>query len=128
MQVNKRVDLYVQSLPEWQRRLCQMVRELIHEAAPNISEEIKFTNRPYFTYKGNVCAILATKDHVNIFIYDPMAPDPEGLINQGKGNSTARAIQVYQNQTIDKAAFIELIQTVVANNEKGGWRKLKKVE
>lgn len=105
-----------------------MVRELIHEAAPNISEEIKFTNRPYFTYKGNVCAILATKDHVNIFIYDPMAPDPEGLINQGKGNSTARAIQVYQNQTIDKAAFIELIQTVVANNEKGGWRKLKKVE
>jgi hypothetical protein len=125
MQVSKQIDAYIQSLPEWQQKVCIAVRQWIHEADPGIREEIKFTNRPYFTLKGTICAILAAKDHVNIFIYDPIAPDPKGLINQGHENVTARAIQIYQNQTVDKAAFIELIQAVVENNQKGGWRQLK---
>jgi hypothetical protein len=75
--------------------------------------------------KGNVCALLPVKHHVNIFIYDPIAPDPEGLINQGQDNQTARAIQVRQGDTINKQAFIKIIQAVVANNRAGGWRKLK---
>ena len=124
---NKQVDAYIKSLPDWQQEICTSIRRLIHEAAPGINEEIKFTNRPYFTLKGNVCALLAAKDHVNVFVYDPIAPDPTGLINQGHGNATARSIQIYQNQTIDSAAVMELIKAVVANNKRGGWRKLKKL-
>ena|SRR5436305_176202 len=90
-----------------------------------INEEIKFTNRPYFTFKGNVCALLAAKDHVNVFIYDPIVSDPEGLINQGHENATARAIQIFKGGFPDDKAFMELIKAVVANNEKGGWRKLR---
>lgn len=120
------VDSYISSLPQWQQAICEHVRSLIHRAEPNIVEEIKFTNRPYFTLKGNVCALLATKDHVNIFIYDPIAPDPTGIINQGHDNATARSIQLYQGGAIDEKAFIELIEAVVKNNRKGGWRKLQK--
>ena len=125
MNVNPKVDSYIAKLPDWQQKICKNVRLWLHEADPQIKEEIKFTNRPYFTDNGNVAALLATKDHVNIFIYDPIAPDPEKLINQGHNNATARSIQIFKNHNIDKAAFVNLIQAVVDNNRAGGWRKLK---
>jgi len=119
-----RIDEYISSLPSWQNTLCTHVRELIHKAEPEIVETIKFSTRPYFTLQGNVCALLATKDHVNIFIYDPVAPDPAGIINQGQDNATARAIQLYQQDALDDEAFMNLIKAVVNNNHAGGWRKL----
>ena len=125
MDTNPQVDAYIAALPKWQQIACTSIRQWIHEAEPRIEEVIKFTDRPYFTYKGNVAALLAAKDHVNVFIYDPFAPDPQHLINQGQGNATARSIQLYENQVISKAAFIDLIKAVVANNQAGGWRKLK---
>jgi hypothetical protein len=125
MAVNPQVDRYIASLPDWQREICTTVREWVHDAEPDIKEEIKFTNRPYFTYQGNVAALLGTKDHVNVFIYDPIAPDPYRLINQGQGNSTARSIQLFKGDTVDRTAFLTLIQAIVANNKAGGWRKLK---
>lgn len=125
MSDSQKIDAYINSLPEWQQHICARVRELVHEADPNIVEEIKFTNRPYFTHKGNVCALLAAKQHVNVFIYDPIAADPRGIINQGHGNQTARSIQIPADTFPDEQAFIELIRSVVANNEKGGWRKLR---
>ena len=90
-------------------------------------ETIKRTNRPYFVLDGNIAALLGTKDHVNIFIYDPIAPDPAGIINQGHGNLTARAIQVYEHDSLNEPALLELFKAIIANNRAGGWRKLKKV-
>ncbi|HEY1085237.1 MAG TPA: DUF1801 domain-containing protein [Candidatus Saccharimonadales bacterium] len=121
-----KIDTYIQALPDWQQHICNKARLLIHQADPNIVEEIKFTNRPYFTHKGNVCALLAAKNHVNVFIYDPIAPDPSGIINQGHENQTARSIQITKDSFPDEKAFAELIKAVVANNEKGGWRKISK--
>jgi hypothetical protein len=125
MEPNPKVNEYIESLPEWQQKVCQRVRDLVHRADSEITEEIKFKNRPYFTLRGNVCALLAAKDHVNVFIYDPIVPDPAGIINQGHGNVTARSIQIYEGDSIDEHAFISLIQSVVSNNRKGGWRKIK---
>lgn len=124
MSNEQKVDEYISSLADWQQRICNRARKLIHEAEPNIKEEIKFTNRPYFTYRGNVCALLAAKNHVNIFIYDPIAPDPNGIINQGHENQTARSIQVAKDGFPNEAAFVALIKAVVSNNKQGGWRKL----
>jgi hypothetical protein len=124
MNDTQKIDQYIALLPDWQRQICIKARRLIHQAAPTIQEEIKFTNRPYFTYKGNVCALLPAKDHVNLFIYDPIAPDPDHIINQGRANQTARSIQIPRNTFPNEASLIALIKAVVANNEKGGWRKL----
>lgn len=115
---------YIAALPSWQQEICTAVRGLIHRAEPDIVEEMKFTNRPYFTLNGNVCALQATKDHINVFVYDPIAPDPAGIINQGHDNATARSIQIYEGNALNEEAFVELIRAVVANNRKGGWRKL----
>lgn len=122
---DSRVDHFIIELPDWQRDVCSKVRELIHEAEPQIQETIKRGNRPYFVLNGNICALQAAKDHINVFIYDPVAPDPEHIINQGHGNATARSIQIFQNQLINEEAFKNLIQAVVNNNRAGGWRKLK---
>ena len=59
------------------------------------------------------------------FIYDPIAPDPEGIINQGQGNLTARSIQVRQAETINERALLNLFKAVIANNRAGGWRKIQ---
>jgi len=120
-----RVDEYINSLPVWQQDICRQVRDLVHAADPEVTETIKRTRQPYFTLNGNICALLAAKDHVNIFIYDPIAPDPEGIINQGHDNLTARSIQVHQGESINQRALLNLFQEVIKNNRAGGWRKLQ---
>ena len=125
---NPDVDKYLGKLPTWQNSICQELRKLIHRAEPDIIETIKFTDRPYFVLNGNVCAFLATKTHVNLFIYDPIAPDPEGIINQGHGNQTARSIQIKKSDTINSRAIVNLIRAVAQNNKAGGWRKIQKTK
>jgi hypothetical protein len=123
--VDARVDQYINSLPRWQQAICNKVRDLVHSADPEVVETIKRTKQPYFTLKGNICALLGTKDHVNIFIYDPTVPDPHRIINQGQGNKTARSIQIYLNNELDEHALLDIFKAVIANNRSGGWRKLK---
>ena len=69
-QTDPRVDAYIDALPDWQRAICRQLRDLIHAADPELTETIKRTVQPYFVIEGNVCALLATKDHVNLFLYD----------------------------------------------------------
>ena len=119
------VDAYLDSLPDWQRDLCSELRGIVRDADPEIEETIKRTVQPYFVLDGNVCALLATKDHVNLFLYDPTVPDPAGLINQGHGNATARSIQIYRDDPVRREPLIEMLRTIVAHNRAGGWRRLR---
>lgn len=119
------VDNYINQLPGWQKEICTRVRRLILNSTPEIEETIKRRVQPYFICNGNVAALLATKDHVNVFIYDPIVPDPENIINQGQNNATARSIQIYKDDSLNEKAFVKLIQSVVANNKAGGWRKIQ---
>src|SRR5579863_1811961 len=119
---DSRVDDYIAALPDWQQVICRRVRTLVHAADPAVVETIKRTKQPYFTLNGNICALLAARDQVNLFIYDPIAPDPEGLIYQGQGNLTARAIQLRRGDPINERALIALLRAVIANNRAGGWR------
>jgi hypothetical protein len=125
LRTDPRVDDYIAGLPDWQQQICRQVREIVHEADPEVEETIKRGAQPYFVLHGNVCALLATKDHVNVFIYDPIAPDPDGIINQGHGNATARSVQIYRADVINRPALRSLLQAVIANNRAGGWRKLQ---
>ena len=125
MNADSRVDDYISRLPDWQQAVCQQVRQLIHDADPEVEETMKRSVLPYFVLQGNICALLAAKDHVNVFIYDPTVPDPHGVINQGHGNATARALQIYRGNPIDQPALLEIFQAVIANNRAGGWRRIQ---
>jgi hypothetical protein len=121
-----RVDAYIDGLPDWQRAVCHEVRDLVHAADPEVAETIKRTRQPYFVLQGNICALLAAKDHVNVFLYDgAVVPDPEGIITAGHDNKTARTVGVRQGETINAAALGAMFEQIIANNRAGGWRKLK---
>ena len=119
------VDAYIEQLPRWQQNICEQLRAIVHQADADVEETVKRSVRPYFVLDGNVCALLATKDHVNLFIYDPSVPDPEGIINKGHGNWTARAVQIYEDETINEPALLAILPAVIARNRAGGWRRLK---
>jgi len=121
-----RVDAYIAQLPDWQQVICREVRELVHAADDQVQETIKRKTQPYFVLDGNVCALLATKDHVNVFIYDPTVPDPDRVINQGHGNATAKAVQIYRADRINRRGLLNLFKAVIANNRAGGWRRISR--
>ena len=121
-----RVDSYIDALPDWQQAICREVRDLVHAADREVTEIIKFTDRPYFVLQGNICALLAAKDHVNVFLYDgAIVPDPEGIITGGHDNTTARTVAVNQDESINAPALKAMFKQIIVNNRAGGWRKLK---
>src|SRR5215207_6579257 len=122
-----RVEAYIEALPAWQQAICQQVRALVHAADPEVQETIKRRVQPYFVLHGNICALLATKDHVNVFLYDGgIVPDPEGIITGGHDNKTARTVAIYEGETLNAAALRTMFEQIIANNRAGGWRQLKK--
>jgi hypothetical protein len=124
--VDPRIDDYINALPGWQQDICRQVRDLVHAADPEVEETIKRTRQPYFVLQGNVCALLAAKDHVNVFLYDgAIVPDPEGIITGGHQNSTARTVAVRRNETINAPALTAMFRQIIANNRAGGWRRIK---
>jgi hypothetical protein len=121
-----RVDAYIDRLPGWQQEICQRVRDLVHEADPEVDETIKRTVQPYFVLDGNVAALLAAKDHITVFLYDGgLAPDPEGIITGGHGNETGRMIAIHEGEPINAPAMAAIFKAIIADNRAGGWRKLK---
>lgn len=108
-EIDPRVNAYIDALPQWQADLCQRLREVIHAADPGIHETVKRKGQPCFEVEGNVCALLAAKDHVNLFVYDGViVADPEGI-----------------DEPIPVESLTIMLRQIIANNRAGGWRKLK---
>jgi hypothetical protein len=124
--VDPRVDAYIDALPDWQREICQRVRDLVHTADPEVEETIKRRVQPYFVLQGNICALLAAKDHVNVFLYDGgIVPDPEGVTTGGHDNKTARTVAIREGDPINEPALAAMFRQIIANNRAGGWRRIK---
>jgi hypothetical protein len=122
-----RVDAYIDALPDWQQEICAGLRDLIHAADPEVEETIKRTVQPYFVLQGNICAFLAAKDHVNLFVYDGgIVADPDGLITAGHDNETARTIGFRQGDPIRAETLTTFLRQIIADNRAGGWRAIKK--
>ena len=123
-----RVDAYIDALPDWQQAVCREVRDLVHASDSEVTETIKRNVQPYFVLEGNICALLATRDHVNVFLYDgAIVPDPEGIITGGHDNQTARTVAIYEGEPVNAPALRAMFEQIIANNRAGGWRKIKEV-
>jgi hypothetical protein len=121
-----RVDDYIDALPEWQQAICRQVRDVVYAADPEVVEVIKRSRQPYFVLQGNICALLAARVWVNVFLYDgAIVPDPQGIITGGRNNKTARTVAIRQGEKINAPALMTMFKQTIANNRAGGWRKLK---
>ncbi|WP_433210443.1 DUF1801 domain-containing protein [Dactylosporangium sp. CS-047395] len=98
----------------------------MHAADPEVAETVKRTVQPYFVLQGNICALLAARTHVNVFLYDgAIVPDPDGIITAGHDNKTARTVAVHEGGELPTAPLLVMFRQIIANNRAGGWRRLK---
>ena len=101
------------------------VRDLVHDCDPEVAEMIKRSRQPYFVLHGNICALLGTKDHVNVFLLDGgIVADPENIITGGHANKTARTISNYHGDELNKPALAANFAQIIKDNRARGWRKL----
>jgi hypothetical protein len=113
----------IAGLADWRGPLLARLRELIHEAAPGITEEWKW-DTAVWSQKGNVVAAAAFKDHVKLnFFKGASLTDPQGLFNAGLEAKATRAIDFSKGDKIQEAALKDLVCAAVALNLSLGKKK-----
>ena len=110
----------IAELGGWRGDLLARLRQLIHEAAPGITEEWKW-DTAVWSQKGNVVAAGAFKDHFKLnFFKGAFLDDPHGLFNAGLDAKASRAIDFSEGDEIQEAALKDLVRAAVAYNMSGG--------
>jgi hypothetical protein len=116
-------DQPIRSLPLWQTEILAQVRRIIHQADPDITEEIKWVKPsnplgvPVWSHAGIVCTGETYKQAVKLtFPRGASLPDPRGLFNSSLEGNTRRAIDIREQDVLDEAALRSLIQAAVAEN------------
>jgi hypothetical protein len=119
------IDEKVKELGDWRGKTLAKVREIIHQAAPEIVEERKWakpksSGTPVFSHGGIVCTGETYKSIVKMtFARGAALKDPSGLFNSSLDGNVRRAIDIHEGEKINKAALKELIRAAVALNLKG---------
>ena len=112
----------IEELGDWRGETLARLRQLIHDADPDIQEEWKWVKPtspgvPVWTHDGGVCTGESYKQVVKLtFFRGASVEDPKGLFNSSLGGGTRRAIDFRQGETIDEAAFKQLIRAAVTAN------------
>jgi hypothetical protein len=119
------IDAKSKELGDWRGKTFAKVREIIHEADPEIVEEWKWVKptspgTPVFSHGGIVCTGEAYKNVVKMtFAKGAALKDPSGLFNSSLEGNVRRAIDIHEGDKVDEAALKDLIRAAVALNLKG---------
>jgi len=107
----------IQELRDWRGETLAHVRQLIHDADPDIQEEWKWMGTPVWSHDGIVCTGESCKQVVKLtFARGASIKDPKKLFNSSLEGNTRRAIDLREGEKIDEAAFKQLIRAAVAAN------------
>jgi hypothetical protein len=119
------IDEKIKELGDWRGKMLAKVREIIHQADPEIVEEWKWVKptspgTPVFSHGGIVCTGETYKNAVKTtFAKGAALKDPSGLFNSSLAGNTRRAIDIHEGDKVDEAALKDLIRAAVALNLKG---------
>lgn len=120
------IDERIRSLAGWRAETLAEVRRIIHEADPEIVEDVKWikpTNPggvPVWSHAGIVCTGEVYKEVVKLtFARGASLRDPRGLFNSSLEGNMRRAIDIREGEVLDAAAFKALIRAAVAENLRG---------
>ena len=107
----------IQELGDWRGETLAHVRQLIHDADPDIQEEWKWMGTPVWSHGGIVCTGESYKQVVKLtFARGASIKDPKKLFNSSLEGNTRRAIDLREGEKIDEVAFRQLIRAAVAAN------------
>ena len=117
------IDTKIASLGDWRGQAMAEIRRLIHEADPDVAEEVKWVKPsnplgvPTWSHAGIICTGETYKDKVKLtFARGASLPDPARLFNSSLDAGTRRAIDIREGEKPDAAAFKALIKAAVAEN------------
>lgn len=119
---SERIDARIDELGDWRGETLRTVREIIHEADPDIVEEWKWAKAtspgtPVWSHDGGVCTGESYKSVVKLtFFKGASLNDPAGLFNSSLDAKVRRAIDIRENDTIDRGALKDLVRDAVALN------------
>ena len=107
----------IQELGDWRGETLARVRQLIHDADPDIQEEWKWRGTPVWSHDGGVCTGESYKQVVKLtFFRGASIKDPNKLFNSSLEGNTRRAIDLREGEKINQAALKQLIRAAVAAN------------
>src|SRR6478752_6409934 len=114
------IDEKIKELGDWRGKMLAKVRDVIHEADPEIVEEWKWRGTPVWSHGGIVCTGETYKTVVKMtFAKGAALKDPSGLFNSSLDGNVRRAIDIHEGEKIDAAALKRLICAAVALNLQG---------
>jgi hypothetical protein len=114
------IDARIKELGDWRGSTLAKVREIIHEADPEIVEEWKWMGTPVWSHGGIVCTGETYKNVVKMtFAKGAALKDPAGLFNSSLEGKVRRAIDIHEGETVNEAALKDLIRAAVALNLEG---------
>lgn len=112
----QRINNQIAELSDWRGSLIARLRQLIHDAVPDITEEWKW-GTPVWSENGLVCSAGAFKDHVKLnFFQGAFLPDPKHLFNAGLDAKATRAIDFNEGSDLDEEGLKDLIHAAVGYN------------
>ena len=111
------IDAKINELGDWRGKTLAKVREIIHQADPEIIEEWKWMGTPVFSHGGIVCTGETYKNIVKMtFAKGAALEDPSGLFNSSLEGNVRRAIDIHEGDKIDETALQDLIRAAVELN------------
>jgi hypothetical protein len=114
---SKNITKKIQQLGDWRGERLAWVRQLIHDADPEIQEEWKWMGTPVWSHDGGICTGESYKEVVKLtFFRGASLHDPKKLFNSSLEGNTRRAIDIREGEKLNEAAFKELIRSAVAAN------------
>jgi hypothetical protein len=114
------IDQRIEELGDWRGKTLATVRQLIHEADPEVVEEWKWMGTPIWSHAGILCTGETYKSVVKLtFAKGASLADPTGLFNSSLEGNVRRAIDIREGEAIDAPALKKLIRAAVALNLAG---------
>lgn len=116
---SKSVDNYIAKAPEFARPICEALRKLIHKAAPELRETIKWSS-PCFEGRGLICGLGAFQKHVRLFFFKgAQVPDPDGVFADGEDNASGRSAKFFSLEEIPVKKLERLIRAAAQLDAEG---------
>ena len=114
------IDAKIKDLGDWRGKALAHVRKVLHEADPEIVEEVKWMGTPVWSHGGIVCTGETYKNVVKLtFAKGAALQDPSGIFNSSLEGNVRRALDIHESDKVDEAALKDLIRAAVALNLQG---------
>jgi len=126
LEASKVIDKVIARHDDWRGKLIADVRRIIHQAVPDVTEEVKWMGTPTWSKNGILCICNPFKDFVKITFYNGAMLKMDELFNAELAGNKWRAIKLYENDKVDAKGLEKLLVAAVALNAKNATKKTKK--